>query len=903
MGHRAVEPLPTGTVTFLFTDIEGSTKLWQECPAAMTVALDRHHALLHDAIESQGGYVFQIVGDAFCAAFRGAPDAVAAAIDAQRALAAASWSETGPLRVRMAVHTGTVEVQEGAYRSGEYRSGLTLSHAARLLSAGHGGQILVSRITHELTRDGLPPGVSFRDLGERRLRDLVRPEQIFQVVAPALREDFPALRSLDLYPNNLPHQLTSFIGRQRELREVRKLLDEHRLVTLTGPGGTGKTRLSLQASADVFDAFADGVWFVEFAPLADAALVPQVVASALDIREEGDRPLLATLAGHVSRRTLLLILDNCEHLVEACARLADGLLRACPNVKIVASSREPLGVDGEIVYRVPSLSLPDPRSAPLADSLADYEAIRLLVERASAVRRDFAVTAENAGAIVQICYRLDGIPLAIELAAARLKLLSVQQIAAHLDERFRLLTAGSRTALQRHQTLRALIDWSYGLLSDEERTLLQRLSVFAGGWTLAAAEAIGDGDVLDLLSRLVDKSLVMTDDIGGESRYRLLETIRQYSRDRLLEAGDEPSVRDRHRNFFLTVAEQMEPHLHGPDQAAWFQSLDRDHDNLRAALRWSLDRGDVEASLRFGASLWHFWDTRGHVSEGRECLDEILTKPTTHAPVQTRRAQAQALSGAARMAERQSDYERGRERYVASLALWRELGDRTGAAEALNSLGAMTVLTGDRAGAKVLVEESLALFREVGDKRGVAHALNNLADIVSAEGDESGARSLYEESVPLFREIRDNRGLAHGLNNLGGIRARHGDLGDAEALYQESLRLSQQLDDAHAIATVQRSLGSVARARRDYARAEALYDESIESFARMGDRYCGAKSLVGRSEVAYDRGDTVRARTLTEQALTVFRELNFGADATLCLELLGRITGAAHRPGDGPAIG
>ncbi|HKY50325.1 MAG TPA: adenylate/guanylate cyclase domain-containing protein, partial [Candidatus Limnocylindria bacterium] len=624
-GREDPPTLPTGTVTFLFTDIEGSTRLWQVYPTAMKEALARHHALLQHAVDSHDGYLFQIVGDAICAAFRSAADGLGAALTAQHALARESWGQTGPLRVRMALHTGFADVRAGEYKSGEYASGLTLSRTSRLLSAGHGGQILLSHATEELVRDDLPPTVGLRDLGERRLRDLIRAERIFQAVDPGLPSEFPPLKTLDATPNNLPIQVTSFVGREREIRDVTGLLKDTRLLTLLGPGGTGKTRLSLQVAANLIDGYADGVWFVEFAPLYDPELVPQAVASTLGVREEPGRPALTTLSEYLRRRTVLLILDNCEHLIDACARLADALLRSCPGVNVLTSSREALGTAGEVTYRVPSLSLPDPRQLPSLERLADYEAVRLLVERASAVKPGFKITDANAAAAVQICQRLDGIPLAIELAAARLKDLSPREIAAHLDERFRLLTAGSRTAMPRHQTLRGLIDWSYELLPEFERALLRRVSVFAGGWHLAAAEAV-DPDALDLLGRLVDKSLVVADEEDGETRYGLLETIRQYGLEKLRETSDEPMVRDRHRDFYVALVESSAPNLQGPDQATWLARLETEHDNVRAALRWSLEGGNVEAAFRLGAALDSFWDTRGHISEGRQWIEQIVAR-------------------------------------------------------------------------------------------------------------------------------------------------------------------------------------------------------------------------------------------------------------------------------------
>ena len=900
---RTVAP-PTGTVTFLFTDIEGSTRLWQEFPGPMTDALARHHALLQHAIESHGGYVFQIVGDAFCAAFRTPAEGLAAGLAGQRALQAEPWGPTGPLRVRMALHTGGAEAHAGQYRSGEYASGLTLSRAARLLAAGHGGQILLSQATQELVRDALPPRVALRDLGERRLRDLVRPEHVFQVETADLPSAFPPLKTPDALQNNLPIQLTTFVGRERELSEIKRLLTDARLLTLTGPGGTGKTRLSVQAAGLLLDRFPDGVWLVELAPLSDAGLVPQAVASALALREEAGRSPLAILTDHLRSRSALLVLDNCEHLVEACARLAEALLRACPHLEILATSREPLGVAGEVSLRVPSLSLPAPGTLLAPEHLAEVEAVRLFIDRARAVKPEFAVTSDNAAAVAEICRRLDGIPLAIELAAARVKALTAPQIADHLNERFRLLTGGSRTALPRHRTLRGLIDWSYELLAAPERALLRRLSVFAGGFTLEAATAVcaGDGvareEVLDLLGRLVDKSLVMMADEGGEARYRLLETIRQYGREKLEEGAEADLTCDRHRDFYLRLAEAAEPRLHGAEPTVWLERLEVDHDNLRAALRWSLERGDVEISLRLGGALRFFWDTRAHVSEGHALLDAILARAGAQPPGSgmdpIRRLRARALDGLARLSARRSDFARARTLYGESLQLWRELGDRAGIAEALNNLADVTQFVDPRL-AKRLVEESLALFRDIPDRRGIAHALSNLAELVTGE-DQARARRLLEESVPLFREIGDARGLAHGLNNLGGILTLQGDYGRAEALYRESLALARELDDRHAIAVALRSLGSVAHHRAEPDQARSFYEESATRFLGMGDRHCAAKSLLGLGRAAADAGDHPQARALGEECLALFGELDVrSTDVARTLHLLGRV---ALREGD-----
>ena len=561
-----------GGVTFLFTDIEGSTPLWEKHPEMMRAALARHDVILRGAIESNGGRVFKTVGDAFCAAFATPAATLVAALCAQRKLREPLADL--PIRVRMGLHTGEAEQRDGDY------FGNTLNRVARVMSAGHGGQILLTAETAALLDGALPDGVTLRDMGQYRLKGLSGLEHLFQVVAADLPADFPRLNTLDIAPNNLPALLSSFIGRQTQIAEVQRHVAQSRLLTLTGPGGCGKSRLAIQVATHLQADFPDGVWLVELAPLSDPAFVPQTVAFALGAREDPARPIQAVLADVLRPKAALLVLDNCEHLLDACAELSDGLLCACPRLHILASSREALGITGEVAYRVPSLATADPsRLPPLAD-LARVEAVRLFVERAAAVRPGFELTEQNAPAVAQIVRRLDGIPLAIELAAARMKALSALQIAQRLDDRFRLLTGGSRTALPRQQTLRATIDWSYDLLSEPEQRLFCRLAVFRGGWTLEAAEAVCAGpdlsgfqnltsrDVLDLLIELVNKSLVNVEEQDGEARYSRLETIRQYGCQKLEDSGELDAMRRRHLDYFLDFAARSDRESRGP------QSLD-----------------------------------------------------------------------------------------------------------------------------------------------------------------------------------------------------------------------------------------------------------------------------------------------------------------------------------------
>jgi len=544
-------PLPRGIVTFLFTDIEASTKLWESAPEQMRVALQRHHAILQEAIASKGGTVFQIIGDAFCIAFPTAPSAISAAVTAQHALYQEPWDLPFPIRVRMGIHTGETERTSTNSPSGGYASNPTLNRVARILKAGHGGQVLLSHVTKQLIEDSLPANMGLRDMGEHHLKNLTRSEHLHQLNIAGLPSDFPPLNPLASHRHNLPVQLTSFIGREKEILEVIHLLEKTRMVTLIGAGGTGKTRLSIQVANDVLDQYPDGVWLVELAPILDALLIPRTIAIAIGLRDEPQRPVIdmLLLCDYLRDKELLLILDNCEHLVEACAQLADWLLHACPQIRILASSREALGMSGERLYLVPSLQLPDLQNPLTVESLSQSEAVRLFTERALAATQNFRLTDENISSVAQICHRLDGMPLAIELAAGKIRALSAQQIAQRLDDRFRLLTGGSRTALPRHQTLQSAIEWSYNLLSPSEQTLFRRLPVFVNGWTLEAAESVCSDedtmtkatlkreDILELLAQLVNKSLVMTEEAHGEIRYHMLETIRQFGSNKLDEVN------------------------------------------------------------------------------------------------------------------------------------------------------------------------------------------------------------------------------------------------------------------------------------------------------------------------------------------------------------------------------
>jgi predicted ATPase/class 3 adenylate cyclase len=851
---------PSGTVTFLFTDVQGSTRLWEQFPEPMSRSLVRHEALLRQAIQAQDGYVFKTAGDAFCTAFATAPTALDAAIAAQEALQTEAWEQMVPLRIRMALHTGIAEERDADY------FGSTLNRVARLLASGHGGQILVSAATQELVRDHLPGDVRLQDMGQVRLRDLERPEHVYQVLHPALPSDFPSLKSLDSIPNNLPEQLTSFVGRAQEMAEVRDRLRQTRLLTLIGPGGAGKSRLSLQVGADVLEEYGSGVWLIELASLSDPALVPQAIASVLRVPEEPGRPLEEALVESLKSKRLLLILDNCEHLLSAAAPLTHRLLRTCPDLQILATSREPLGIPGETTYRLPALSLPDPAHLPPVESLRQYEAVRLFIERAAAVAPAFAVNNQNAPALAQVCCRLDGIPLAIELAAARIRVLTVEEINARLEDRFRLLTGGSRMSLPHQQTLRALIDWSYDLLTDRERLLFCRLSVFMGGWILEAAEVVcADAEIeaweiLDLLTGLVDKSLVMAEPRGGSTRYRLLETVRQYSLDRLRESEEEAAARDRHRDYFLRLAEETQTQRFQPDAAAWFDHLETEHDNLRAALDWCLRAGQgLKAGLRLGAALVRFWEMHGHITEGRERLAAFLAADSALEVTATR---AKALRGASLLAFDQADITAQRALAEESLAIERELGESQRIADTLLLVAYAAQGQGDYVSAQALLGESLELRRAIGDTSGMAGARHSMSLLAQKQGDWTAARTFGEEGLTLEREMGNKQFIANQLHNLGGIALHEGNYAAAHSAFEEALRLMREQGNELRAALMLAALGEVAKVQGDPAMAHTYYAESLALLRKFGNPWVFAEALERFADLASAQGQAEKALVL-----------------------------------------
>jgi predicted ATPase/class 3 adenylate cyclase len=782
--------LPTGTVTFLFTDIEGSTRLLQDLGDGYHAVRDRYAEIVRGALAEGGGVEVSTEGDSFFAAFPTPAGAVGAAVAAQRGLAGGDWPQGEPLRVRMGIHTGD------GILGGDNYVGLDVNRAARIASAAHGGQVIVSGATRALVERDLPPGTSLRDLGQHRLKDLADPERLHDVVIEGLPSRFPPPRTLNARPNNLPLQLTSFVGREQELGEVRALLERTRFLTLTGPGGTGKTRLALQVASETLTEYRDGAFFVDLSSVHDPDLVPSVIAQTLEVAEAPGVPILDAVMDHLRDKELLLVIDNFEQ-VSAAAVMVEQLLSAAPELTVMVTSRVVLSCRGEQEYMVPPLEPPDLRQVTDVLTLGRFEAVRLFTERALAVDPGFRVTEKNAPAVAEITARLDGLPLAIELAATRTKVLSPEEMLPRLERRLAVLTSGARTLPERQRTLRGAIAWSHELLDEPERELFARLSVFVGGWTLESAEAVTDPDelgvdILDGLTSLVDQSLIRrSGPPGGRPRFSMLETIREFGLETLGADGDRDAVRRRHGEHFLDLAVEAEAHLTSEDQGEWLDRCDREHPNIRAALRWAIDDGQADRAQRAAAGLWRFWQQRGHLAEGSRWFGEILAMPAGQEPTEGR---ARALIGAGGIAWWQQDRVTAGERYREAVAIERDLGDPGLLAEALYNYS-FVIAGEDIQQAMRLLEESGDLFRKAGDERGVAQVLGMLVLPDAEAGRWDAVLARLEEVVAIWRRLGERLHLAF---NLVWVAFAHGRLGhreEARGVALEALDIFQEADN------------------------------------------------------------------------------------------------------------
>jgi predicted ATPase/class 3 adenylate cyclase len=846
------------TFTFLFTDIEGSTVLLRRLRESLyTQVLADHRSLIRSGLAGHGGREVDTQGDGLFAVFSSPSACLAAVIDMQEALETHAWPGGEHVRVRMGIHTGE------ASNTVSGLVGLDVHRAARVAAVGYGGQVLLSETAAALVLDWIPARAGLKDLGVHRLKDLGRPEHIFQLQVTGLQAEFPPLRSLGnpALLNNLPAQLSTFVGRARELSEVRALVESSRMVTLTGAGGCGKTRLSLQVAAEMLDGSGDGVWLVELAAVSDPDAVASVITEVLGIAPQAGRPALEALLDALAPQDLLIVLDNCEHLIDACAKTADALVRRCPRVHLVATSREPLGINGETIYRVPSLSLP---LSSGSEALESSDAVALFLDRARAQGAGLTVNEETLPVIVSVCQRLDGLPLAIELAAARLRSLSLTGLHDRLDQRFRLLTGGSRTALARQQTLRATVDWSYSLLNGAEQSLLRRLSVFAESFDLDAAEAVcgcGDIDLFDvaeLLGALVDKSLVVAEPAGGALRYRLLETIRRFAAERLAEAGEDEAaaVAAAHGRHYLSVAEAAAPHLRGPDQGNWFARLDADQVNLQRAARYASSvPGGTEQVLRLAVALDRYWMARSRAEEALALVTAVLERPEARTdPLLFGNALMVAV-----LAARASDVALALRYGEQAVEFARQLDDDRLLIESLAVFSSACYFAGEAERGAPLGQEAVERARLLGDDVLLAEALSGyLLSLDAVDPVRSG--KLFDEAIACTDRSGDQQFAAILHNNAGMHALRVGDIPAARAHLEAAAQASRA--NAENTDTIVINLGWVRRQDGNHDGARSSFEDALRSSRRSGERFNIAYAVLGLACLAEDAGEWPRACVL-----------------------------------------
>lgn len=847
-----VNERPTGCVTFLFTDIEGSTTRWEHLRVPMAAAVARHDHLLRPLFEERSGHVFKTVGDAFYVAFQDPSAAFAASIAAQEALLAEDWSEVGGLRVRMAIHAGDVDERDDDY------FGPALNKVARILSSGHGGQILISETLTKLFDVAASPEVSLRDMGLRRFKDLLEPERVYQVVAPGLQSTFPPLKSLDVRPTNLPAPPTTLVGRSSEVAAVRRLLrsEDARIVTLTGPGGVGKTRLSIEVASGLVDEFQDGVFFVALEAMSDPVFIAPAILQVLGLKDDSGAPAIENLKKGIGGRHMLLVMDNFEQMIEA-SPIVSLLLAACPRLRVLATSRIPLHLRGEHEYPVPTLGVPSPGARAAAGQLADYPAVALFVARAKETGYSAMLDGELGAAVAEICRRLDGLPLAIELAAARVGLYPPLAMVAELERRLPMLVEGFRDLPTRQQTLRDTIAWSYDLLTEPERALFSQLAVFSGGASFEAARAVcvitpqgaGTADegidslaacsLLQVRGRAAGAALVEQTPVQ-EQRFAMLSTIREFGLDMLRARGGFGLARARHRDWYLGMAERAEPELQGRDQNAWFQRLDADHDNFRWALAWcEEDSADGQCSLRLASALWRFWAVRGYAAEGRAWLERALAASEQAAP--------------------------------------------TTLANALNRAGTLMRYQQEYGKAQEFLERSISIYGALGERRGVASALINLANVLNSMGEYAQAAVLYERSLAVYRALQDTLGTAVVLYNLGVLAGGAQQPEQAVSFLAEALSLLESLGDKARAAQVTASMGSVLLFAGDGAGAAPWLEKALSLSNELSYQGLRAEVLTDLAVAARQAGDLVHAGSLLGDAATIFNELSNRKGLAACL--------------------
>lgn len=860
---------PSGKVTFLFTDLEGSTKLAQKYAGKMHKILLDHENLFRKIISENNGYTFKSIGDAFCCAFEESADAVIAACQIQMMMNTGKSDDT-ELKVRIGIHSGDAE-----WIGRDYSGYLTLAQSNRVMSAAYGGQIILSKEVYSAAKSKTPSEISFRDLGQRRLKDLIHPVHLYQVVSEGLKEEFPPLKTLDLRPNNLPVQLTSFIGREDEITEIKSLISETHLLTLTGAGGSGKTRLAIHAGAELLSDFSSGVFLAELASLSDPIYINTEIASSLKINPDGKKDINSVLIDYLKDKELLLILDNCEHLIKECAELTDMLLKSCPKLKILASSREPLHSIGEIIYNVPVLSLPDMNSNLDFESITRFESVRLFTERANAVNAKFKITAENLRIIGQLCRELDGIPLAIELAAARVKILPVDKILERLKNRFNLLTGGKRTSLPRQQTLKAMIDWSYDLLSEKEKLLFLRLTVFNGGCTLEAAEKIcqdnilDESDILDLISNLIDKSLIKVYESEFNIRYTMLETIRQYGNYKLEESENQEALIAKYSRYFFKFTRDSEEKLRGSGQREWLIRIKDDYENIRECIRASLEK-DSALAMKFCAALGKFWEMQSYFSEGLEYIDRAMNRLNPEDQELT----GKGLYWKGFFLIQKGKYNDSRIYLERCAELFREAENKDWEARSLLALGIMNLYISDYEMLYYYYDKSISIAKEINNETYIAGNLQILASALMQQSRYDEAREKFEESLTLFRKLNDFVSQAKIIGNIGLLEYWLLNYDKAVSYYEESLSLRKELNDKQGIAIALNNLGAVYYMQGHHDKARQLLEESLKITRDLGDIRIMVfpLSTLGLIETEYKKyNESIR---LFKEVILISKELN-----------------------------
>jgi predicted ATPase/class 3 adenylate cyclase/Tfp pilus assembly protein PilF len=864
--------LPTGTVTFLFTDIEGSTRLAQEHPEQWENLRERHHAILHTAIAAQQGYIFHVIGDAFCAAFHTSRQALNAALQAQEGLHQEDWGDT-PIKVRMGIHTGKADVQD----TGDYSGYLTLSRVQRLMSAGHGGQTLISQEAGQLLANELPENMSLCDLGEHQLKDLIRPEHIYQVNMADLPADFPALKSLNARLKNLPTQLTLFIGREHEIASLLELIrkPDVRLVTLTGAGGTGKTRLSLQVASALGDYFSDGIFFVPLAEITDLDLAVSRIAQVLEVREGNGRFLIDTLKDFLGPKTLLLVLDNFEQLAGA-ASLTTNLLVAAPKLKLIISSRILLHMRGEHEFPVSPLDIPDLTNLLALEQLQQNESIQLFIQRAQAANPKFALTKENASAVAAICQGLEGLPLAIELAAARIKILPPQAMLARLSDRLSFLTGGASDLPARQQTLRNTLDWSHSLLSVPEKTLFARLGIFAGGFSLDAAESIcnpdGTLDVLGGVEILLNNSLLrQEEDPNGAAHFRMLGTVREYALEELQKQTKLEALMRAHALYYASkITREMGFNLFSSEALMWLDWCESENDNIRAALDWAQKNPEaIEFKSVLLLFLSWFWYRRGYLHEGRVWTERFLGTDWASPGTEGRGG---ALLSSAMLALWQGEAKTAIVESEECLGIFQRMEDEQFIPVAMLNLGVIHINMGNDAAAHPLLKEASSLFLEAGQKFFYAVSLVHLGNVALGLGNPTEARAWLEKAYPIAREVGDQWAISFALNNLGEVARVQGDYEKARQYYEESESLLRVMGDPGDLARLVHNLGSVALHEGNFEKAKSLYSESLAMFRKFGNKRGIAECLMGLSGLKAEDGQPQQAARLFSAAEAILAE-------------------------------